>query len=193
MAIPFIDLSNAVKWFSGFGSGAPGDPYGLTVVGNLISVAVEITRPSDTSPYGIGDVISDSVSATTMQAIADAARTTGGSGYIVGMRASTDKKNSVQQLRIHFFNTNGATISVDNAAWQDKYADAGKRIAYYDLPAMTTAADTSNSDMSRSVDMTMRIPYTCVGTSLYFVPETLTAFTPNSGQKFTFIFFLDRN
>lgn len=31
MAIPFIDLSNAVKWFSGFGSGAPGDPYGLTV------------------------------------------------------------------------------------------------------------------------------------------------------------------
>ena len=71
MAIPFIDLSNVVKWFSGSGSGTPSDPYGLTVGGNLISVAVEITRPSDTSPYGIGDVISDSVSATTMQAMKD--------------------------------------------------------------------------------------------------------------------------
>lgn len=161
--------------------------------GNLLSVAVEFTRPADTTAYGINDVVSDSTSATTMQEIANAGRVSGGSGYIVGIRIATDKKSITPQLRIHLFNTSGATLSVDNANWQDKYADVAKRIAYYDMPAMTTGADTTNSDMSRTVDMTMRIPYICTATSLYFVLETLTAFTPASGQKFTITIFMDRN
>lgn len=220
MAIPWIDLSNVKKWLAGSGSGTTGDPYipavaidvsggavsvtGSTALtageahlgelgGNMIAVAVEFTRPSDTNAYGLNDVVSDSTSATTMQAIANAGRVSGGSGYIVGIRISTDKKSITPQLRIHFFNTNGATVSADNANWQDKYADAGKRIGYYDMPAMTTAADTSNSDMSRTVDMTMRIPYVCAATSLYFVLETLTVFTPANGQKFTVTIFADRN
>lgn len=161
--------------------------------GNLISVAVEFTRPSDTNAYSINDVVSDDTTTTTMQAIANAGRVSGGSGYIVGIRISTNKKSITPQFRIHFFNTTGATLSGDNANWQDKYADAAKRVAFYDMPAMTTGADTTNSDMSRALDMTMRIPYVCAATSLYFVLETLTAFTPSSGQKFTVTVFLDRN
>lgn len=161
--------------------------------GNLLSVAVEFTRPTDTSPYSIGDVVSNDTGTTTMQAIANAGRVSGGSGYIVGIRISTDKKSITPQLRVHFFNTNGATLSGDNAAWQDKYADSAKRVAFYDMPAMTTGADTSNSDMSRTVDMTMRIPYIATATILYFVLETLTAFTPANAQKFTVTVFLDRN
>lgn len=208
MPIPVV-IQRAVKYFSGSGSGASDDPYVLTVSnggaaaagenhigevgGNLIRVATEFTRPADTTAYSANDVVSDSTSGTTMQALANAARVSGGSGYIVGIRISTDKKSITPQFRIHFFSTNGATVSNDNAAWQDKYADVGKRIAYYDMAAMTTGADTTNSDMSRAVDMTMRIPYVCAGTSLYFVLETLSAFTPASGQKITVAVFLDRN
>lgn len=163
------------------------------VGGNLIMISTEFTRPSDTSPYSINDVVSNDTATTTMQALANAARVSGGSGYIVGIRISTDKKSIVPQFRVHFYNTNGATLSGDNANWQDKYADASKRVAYYDMPAMSTGADTTNSDMSRALDMTMRIPYVCAATSLYFVLETLTAFTPASGEKFTVTIFVDRN
>lgn len=195
MAIPFIDLSNIIRWFKGSGSGTPSDPYVFSSEAgdNLVRVSVEFTRPADTTPYSIGDVVSDSASATTMQAIANAAQAAGGSGEIMGIRLSTDKKSITPRIRVHFFSTNGATLSADNAAWQDKYADISKRVAYYDMPAMTTPTDTSNSDMSRSVDMTMQIPYICAATSLYFVLEALDAFTPSNGEKFTLTVFLKRN
>lgn len=163
------------------------------VGGNLAMIATEFTRPSDTTAYAANDVVSDSTSATTMQALANAARASGGSGYITGVRVTTDKKSITPRIRVHFFNTTGATLAADNAAWKEVYADASKRIGYVDLPAMTTAADTTNSDMSRTLDLGVRIPYTCVATSLYYVLEALDAFTPASGEKFTVTIFADRN
>jgi len=161
--------------------------------GNLIMIATEFTRPNDATPYTANDVVSDSTSATTMQALANAARVSGGSGYVTGIRVATDKKSITPRIRVHFFNTTGATLAADNAAWKDLYADSGKRIGYVDLSAMATAVDTTNSDNSRSLDLTVRIPYTCVATSLYFVLETLDAFTPAANEKFTVTAFCDRN
>lgn len=170
-----------------------GEAHVGEIGGNLVSVATEFTRPADTTAYAANDVVSDSTSSTTMQALANAARVSGGSGYIVGIKVSTDKKSITPRLRVHFFGTNGATIAADNVAYKEVYADGSKRLFYYDMPAMTTAADTTNSDMSRSVDTSMRIPYICNATSLYYVLETLDAFTPASGQKITVTTFLDRN
>lgn len=163
------------------------------VGGNLIMIAAEFTRPSDTTAYAANDVVSDSTSATTMQALANAARVSGGSGYITGIRVATDKKSITPRMRVHFFNTNGATLAADNAAWKDLYADSGKRTGYVDMPAMITGADATNSDNSRALDLTVRIPYTCAATSLYYVLETLDIFTPASGEKFTVTLFVDRN
>jgi hypothetical protein len=163
------------------------------VGGNLLNVATEFTRPADTAAYSANDAVGDSTSGITMQALANAARVSGGSGYIVGIKVTTDKKSITPRFRVHFFNTNGATLSNDNFLWQEKYADAGKRLFYYDMPAMITGADSSNSDMSRSIDATMRIPYFCAATTLYYVLETLDAFSPNSGEKITVNVLLDRN
>lgn len=202
-----VSIQRAIKYFSASGAGTSGDPYVLgvsgvltageahlgEVAGNLAMVSTEFTRPNDTTPYGANDVVSDSTSATTMQALANAARVSGGSGYIVGIRVSTNKKSIVPRFRIHFFNTNGATLSVDNANHQEKYADLSKRVGFWDMPAMTTGADTTNSDMSRSVDFTMRIPYVCAATSLYYILETLDGYTPAAQDKYTVTVFLDRN
>lgn len=163
------------------------------VGGNLLMIATEFTRPSDTTAYAANDVVSDSTSATTMQALAAAARSTGIGGYITGVRVATDKKSITPRIRVHIWNTNGATLAVDNAAWKDLYADSSKRVGYVDLPAMITGADSTNSDNSRSLDLALRIPYTCAATSLYYVLETLDAFTPASGEKFTVTIFADRN
>lgn len=161
--------------------------------GLLASVSVEFTRPSDTTAYAANDVVSDSTSASTLQNIANFARYNGGSGHIVGARLTTDKKSITPRIRVHIFNASNPTVGVDNAAWRESYADNSKRIAFFDLPAMTTGADTTNSDMSRAIDMTLRIPFIAAAgsRSLYYLLETLDAFTPASAEKFTLTLFGD--
>lgn len=163
------------------------------VGGNLAMISTAFTRPADTTAYTAGDVVGDSTSALTMQALANAARVSGGSGYVTGVKITTDKKSITPRLRLHLFNTNGATLSNDNAAMQTRYADASKRVGYVDLPAMTTGTDSTNSTESFTQDLTLRLPYTCAATSLYYVLEALDAFTPASGQAITVSVFCDRN
>jgi len=161
---------------------------GRTVVGGIkVPVTVELTRPGNTDAYGANDVVSNSVSASTLMEFANLARVAGGSGYVVGARLSTDKKSITPRIRVHLFNASNPTVSVDNANYQEKYADVGKRLGFFDLPAMATAADTSNSDMSRAIDMGLRVPFVCADAtkSVFALLETLDAFTPANGQKFS--------
>lgn len=164
------------------------------VGGKLIFVTVEFTRPNDTTAYAANDVVSDNTVTTTVQAMANLARIASGTGYIVKARLSTDKKSVTPRIRVHLFSASDPTVSADNAQWQDKYADASKRLGYFDLPAMTTGADTSNSDMSRTFDLTLRIPaISAANKSIYWVLETLDAFTPAALEKFTLELTMDNN
>lgn len=157
--------------------------------GALNIVSVELTRPADTTAYAAGDVVG------TIQTVANFARVAGGSGYIVGARLSTDKKSITPRIRVHLFNSASPTLAAENVAWKELYADASKRLGYFDLPSMTTGTDTTNSDMSRAIDMTLRIPFKAAeGTKdIYFVLEALDAFTPASAQKFTLTLYGDTN
>lgn len=154
---------------------------------SVIAVAVEFTRPGDTTAYTANDVVSNSTVTSALNQVPNFARVNGGGGYIVGARVSTDKKSITPRIRIHLFNASNPTVAADNAAWRDSYADASKRLGYFDMPAMSTGADATNSDMSRSLDMTLRVPFVAAaGTrSIYYLLETLDAFTPASGEKFT--------
>lgn len=157
------------------------------VGGRTVSVSGVFTRPADTTAYTAGDCVSNSTDATTPVTLTRFARVNGQSGYIVGARLSTNKKSITPRIRVHLFNASDATLAVDNAAWKDLYADVSKRIGYFDLPAMSTGADATNSDMSRSLDFTIRVPFKCSAntTSIWYVLEALDAFTPASGQSFT--------
>jgi len=174
---------------------AAGESFIGQIGGKLIKTEAEFTRPLDAAQYAIGDVVSNSTVATTPMDFADAGRTTGGSGYITGARLSTDKKSITPRFRVHLFNANNPTLAVDNAVYKEVYADHAKRTGYFDLPAMTTATDTANSDLSRSFDFTLRVPYvTAAGDqSIFAVLETLDVFIPASGEKFTLSLFFDQN
>ena len=160
---------------------------------SLVVSSVVFTRPANTTAYTANDVVSDNATTTTMQPLTGVARYTGGSGYIVEIAVATNLKSITPRMRVHLFNTTGATLAGDNVAYKALYADVSKRVGFYDLAAMTTAADTTNSDVSTIRDYTMRIPYVCTGTSLYVVLETLDAFTPTSGQSFTVSIKVDQN
>lgn len=190
------DATAATVYLSETGSGTDIDPFvpNVTAGGRKAVVSATFTRPADTTAYTAGDAVSNSTSATTAMTLTSAARKTGGSGYIVGIRLSTNLKSITPRFRVHFWNASNPTMSADNAAFQAKYADESKRIAMLDLTAMTTPADTTNSDMSRSADYTIRIPFVAGSSAdIYATLETLDAFTPANGQGFTLTVVVDQD
>jgi len=160
-----------------------------------VSVSAEFTRPADTTAYAANDVVSDSTSSTTLLAISGCARVNAGAGYITGIRVITDKKSITPRIRAHLYNASNPTRSVDNTAMQVLYADISKRIGQIDLPAMTTGADTTNSTSSQAQDLTIRLPFVCAAasTTLYLLLETLDAFTPANGEKFTVVLYCEQH
>jgi hypothetical protein len=166
------------------------------VGGNLLPISAEMTRPSDTTGYTAGDVVSNNATTTTPVQVANIFRVAGGSGYIVKLRLVTNKKSITPRLRLHFFNVNTATVSGDNLPFKEVYADSSKRLGYWDMPAMTTAVDTTNSDMSRTIDLSCRIAVTAASGSrdLFIVYETLDAIpSVDSAQKFNITVVMDNN
>jgi len=174
---------------------AAGENHLGEVGGKLATVSGSFTRPADTTAYTAGDVVSNSTSSTTLLSISGCARVNAGSGYIVGARLITDKKSITPRVRVHVYNASNPTVAADNAAMDIRYADVSKRIGFFDLPAMSTGTDSTNSTSSQAQDKTLRFPFVCAAssTTLYFLLEALDAFTPASGEAFTLVVDCDQN
>ena len=160
----------------------------LPVGGGKTVESQAFTREANATAYTAGDVVS--VTAATVvpaMAFTTAGRVTGGSGYIVGAKLIYNVKSVIPRTRVHVFNINTATVAGDNLPWKELYADSSKRVGYFDLPAMVTATDTTNSDMSRAIAFDFRLPYVCAAgsTTLYVVLETLDVVTLSSGSAAT--------
>lgn len=185
-------LANAFQVLNGTTEVSETNP--LPVKGGLVVVSAEFTRPADTTAYTIGDLVGNATSGAAPLTIAGCARVNGGSGYIVRAALITDLKSITPSFRVHVFNA-APTQSQDNAAYRALYADVSKRVGEFLLGPMTTPADTTNSTLSRAVDMNLRVPFVCAAgsTSLLFLFETLSAFTPANGQKFTLQLAIDQN
>jgi hypothetical protein len=168
---------------------------GIQATGVIVSVSGEFTRPNDTTPYNAGDVVSNSASATTPLNMQNCASANGRSGYITGARLITDKKSITPRFRVHIYNANNPTVAADNAQMDIRYADISKRIGSFDLPAMTTGADSTNSTSSQSQDLGLRIPFVCAANDndLYAILEPLDGFTPAANEKFTLVLYCDQN
>jgi len=167
--------------------------------GTVAMVSCEFARAGGSAVYSIGDEIANSVTAgsVVLMEFANAVRVNGGTGYIVGVKITTNVKSLTPSIRLHLYNASNPTVAGDNALHIEKYADTGKRLGMMDMPAMTTAADTANSDMSCTTDFGgqtngVHCVVAAAGTrSIWGLLETLTAFTPVAGQLFTVTLFID--
>lgn len=155
---------------------------------------VEFTRPSNTTAYAAGDAVTNNATTTVPMDFTGLARYSKGSGYIVGARLVSNEKSETTSWRVHLYNVSTATIAADNAQWVDMYADVAKKIGWITLPAMSTPADSSTSDVSRTQDFTIRIPFRSSASdqSIYAVLECLDIWTPASGTKFTLTLWADQ-
>ena len=165
--------------------------YGCVVAGvsntcgfnNYVSNPIELTL-STAGVYAANDSLGGAL--VEIPSIALAA---GRGGVIDMIRLTLNEKSKTPRIRVHLFNANDPTLALDNANWKELAADSSKRVGYIDMDGMTTAADTANSDCSRSQNTSTRLPmrYKCVGTSLWAGFETLDAVTITAGKKLSIV------
>ena len=166
--------------------------------GNTIAVSVEFTRESNATPYAAGDVISSSAGSPVLLELPNAVRVNAGTAYVTGCAVVFNVKSVTPRIRVHFFNASPAAgnISGDNLPVKELYADASKRLRYIELPAMVTAADVTNSDMSRSFITPppwLPVQAAAGSRSIFVLLETLDAVTLTSGSKVTVVATFDNN
>jgi hypothetical protein len=162
------------------------------VGGKGLSVSASFTRPADTTAYAVGDVVSNSTSATTLMSFA-IARVNAGTGYITGARIAISQKSVTPRFRVHLFNTSNPTVAADNSPNKELFADESKVVGIFDLPAIVTPTDATNSTISRAFDYTIRLPFKCAAGSnlIYAYIETLDAYTPASAGTYTLTLLAD--
>jgi hypothetical protein len=159
--------------------------------GSMALLSASYQRPNDSNPYIALDAIADSTSAPTVLTFANAARVSGGSGYITAARIVTDQKANVAQFRLHLFNATPTAIN-DNSPYLFLYADRAKYLGYIDLGPLATE-DSTNSTGANAQDNTVRVPYVAAATSLFGLLETKSAFTPTAQQNFFIYLTVDQN
>lgn len=155
-------------------------------IGKTSIILAEFTRENNATPYSIGDVISSSASVPTVLHIPNVFRVNGGSGFVSNARVIFNVKNVVPILRLHFFNSATPSVAGDNLPHKELYVDCSKRLGWIDLPAMTTAIDSTNSDMSRTMStLSSGIAVKALDDSkdLYVLLQTMLAVTLTAQSK----------
>jgi hypothetical protein len=154
------------------------------VGGNHSVVSTTFARPADTTAYAALDTMSNSTSAPAVLTFTNVARISGGTGYVVKVRAYTDLSTFTARIRLNLFNAAPTAIN-DNSPFALLYANRAAAIGYIDLPSFATEG--TGSDSARSVSADVRLEYATSGSrNLYAIPEVLDAATPASGQNLYF-------
>jgi len=154
-----------------------------------IVVSDETTRPANTTAYTAGDAIGATTSDSGTTALRSLAvgRVVAGSGYLTKFRLMTDQVACVATIRIHFYNVAApaGAIPGDNVPMTLLYLNKAQRLGHIDMPALATSTVTGTSTAAAAQDFATRMEFKCAAAdqNIYYRLETLSAFTPASGQK----------
>lgn len=171
-----LEVSNGRLWVSG----------GINIVQ---AASATITRPGDTTAYTSGDLVANSTTAGSVNALQfiTLARVSGGGGEITGVtiQKSTNVVTSVA-LRVHLFTTiptfvtNGdntaiSTVVVALAKGYLGYVDVSTFVAFSDVAWGSGAPDNSRGS----------IAFAATAQIIYGIVEARGAFTPGNAEVFT--------
>lgn len=172
----------------------------VTSDGTLAALAAtELTRPSDTNAYAVGDAIANSTTAGSVTPLQfTVARSTGGAGRIIGAKLAVNSATAFGAMRLHLFNTTpfaAAGFQADNAALALTYTavktgSAGTNPNYIGYIDFTTFTALSSAAVSIGVsDLTELNFDTPAGVSVIFgLLEARAIFTPASAETFNISF-----
>jgi hypothetical protein len=165
------------------GAVAAQTPLAVALAGQQVAVRSTVVLPAQTPvAYTAGDVITSATPAALT--FANACRTTGGSGYVVGVDLATDQSTNTANYRLWLYQSPPPTLVADNAANTLLFTNNAIRVGYIDIPSLATNTGSNTAAFSQNADV--RLSYTCAGgsRSLSGVLEASSAFTPASAQTF---------
>jgi len=174
-----------------------GSNYIGFISGDLVESEAGFTRPSNTTAYTAGDIVSNSTTATALMVFANAGRANGKGGYITKARLDTSKKDWASAMRLWLYTKSEAnvTIQVDNLPKATTYANADLAVGFIDFPVTADEADTTNSTGAHAFQpLNVPLAYLCdtADTALYGVLTDQTGATPASAQTFRVYLTFDR-
>lgn len=164
---------------------------------DVIPASATIARPADTTAYTSGDLVANSVTAGSVNALqfTTAARISGGNGKITGARIQKSTNGvSGAAFRLHLFTVIPTfTTNGDNDPISGNVVSSGKGyIGYIDITAMTSFSDVAWG--TGAPDNTRRaLDFVAVAQTLYGIVEARGAYTPGSGEVFTVAIMVQKN
>lgn len=153
-------------------------------------ITASYTRPADTTAYAAGDMLADSTSAATVLTFAGVARGNGLGFILDGVSLIYSGAPATKpDLELHLFDT-APTLQNDNATWNPLDADLDKALLMISFPgsgATICAPLASSGNMVQHASPAIRSHACAAGASaIYGVLVVRNAYTPTSGEKFTF-------
>lgn len=160
----------------------------LRPVSKIISASY--TRPADTTAYAAGDVLANSTSAATILTFPNVARANGLGFLIDGVTVAYSGAPATKpDLQLWLFDSTVA-MQNDNAAWNPSDAEMETCLGYISLgggSATIAAPLASNGNMVQFVAAAVKSNACASGsTSIFGIVVVRNAYTPTSGEKFTF-------
>ena len=169
----------------GVGADGVADDWEGLVSNYIARPSGSFTRPGDTTPYASGDLVANSTTAGSVDAVSIAvARTSGGTGSIrraLLRKSGTGITNSI--FRIHLYEADPATVTNgDNGAWSTS------GVADY-LGAIDVVIDRAFTDGAAGEGVPLaggEINFDLTGTANVFaLLEARAAYTPGNAEVFT--------
>jgi hypothetical protein len=164
---------------------AAGENHIGEVGGNSAVVGGSFTRPADTTPYTLGDIVANNTSGASVTPISCAvARKNQGTGEIVRVRLSkTNTSLTNASFRVHLLKTSPTLTNGDNAA----LAGAINGVAAVEIGYVDITMDQQYSDGAKGFAAISPMVFDAASASqnIYAIIEARAAYTPGNAETFT--------
>ena len=147
-----------------------------------------LTRPNDTVPYALRDVIASSTTAGSVVPLRfdNLGNTFAGNGYITKGRIWVDGAAFATPLRLHLF-TDVPPAIADNEPFALTFALSSTHIGFIDFPVAIVGSTGSNAVLFELNDLRFAIysKDNNGGNPIYGILTTQSTFTPTANQRFS--------
>ncbi len=150
------------------------------------STTIEITRPADTNPYVVGDIVNNA-SATSLVEVDLGTSYANRTLQITGGSILTDDSSKMKNFILYFFNTSdidgsGGSIKADNTAFVPTYGERKTKRAGQPLEVNNQL--TGDTAVRYASEVCRKIKLNTNG-KFWIAPVISEALIPANGQKFT--------
>jgi hypothetical protein len=152
----------------------------FSTIGTAGSSVTSFEKSQGTTGYIAKDVIH--INSLNYLKFPDVGSAANKNGYITKAIITTNNITPTNRLRLHLFNEKGGYVVADNDPFKLLYAETSY-LGYIDFPALATGGSGSTASFTQRDDLRFYFE-SSADNSIYFMLETLDAFTPTDKQQF---------